>query len=351
MGAKNSRQIVEGLYESAYRNATQNRQTAQSLANQAYSGYLAKWGNARNLYLNGEDLKVNATDTEVVVIGNTGPLPLTNVRIVKKGFWFLPDTETNYVDIGPGTHTIFNLATYQFTVDEADAIRFDLFGNEEETTIQDKVIPFMPFFHEVTTRPYYPSTALSFENATLPSESRPFLAYGWSFGDGSNAGTEDAPHRYVSPGNYDVTLTAQDGAGHTSVAKQTIGIQNPIVSDGGAFCSAFSGLAPLSITCDALHFRSLDSIPLHYEWQFGNGDSSTLPEPTYTYHQPGKYVMSLRVYQSDQVSSSIQETVQVESPVHAKFTASESQCVTPGMMITFDGSPSRGLRTGIASYS
>src|SRR5690606_37200103 len=52
-----------------------------------------------------------------------------------------------------------------------------------------------------------------------------------------------------------------------------------------------SGCWPLEVA-----FENLSLYGRAYEWDFGDGGTSTLENPVYTYYQAGDYTVSLRVY-------------------------------------------------------
>ena len=53
------------------------------------------------------------------------------------------------------------------------------------------------------------------------------LTYSWDFGDGSAAGTGEAPtHAYATTGAFTVTLTVNDGTTNSTPATSTVTISN-----------------------------------------------------------------------------------------------------------------------------
>ena len=55
-----------------------------------------------------------------------------------------------------------------------------------------------------------------------------------------------------------------------------------------------SGFAPLTITFNGTAIDTDGSID-YYQWDFGNGNSSSLQNATYTFHQSGTYIVTLTV--------------------------------------------------------
>lgn len=58
--------------------------------------------------------------------------------------------------------------------------------------------------------------------------SEEFIGWEWSFGDGKNSKEKDPIHIFQSPGNFEVTLTAYDIYGCSSVEKNIIQVNKPV---------------------------------------------------------------------------------------------------------------------------
>ena len=112
-------------------------------------------------------------------------------------------------------------------------------------------------------------------------------AWAWDFGDGGTASVQHPAHEYTVPGVYDVTLIASGAGGAdtlTVVAYVTV---------GGGPTAAFSasdssGTAPLVVA-----FSDLSSDADSWEWDFGDGNSSTLQNPEHTYSSDGIFTVRL----------------------------------------------------------
>lgn len=141
----------------------------------------------------------------------------------------------------------------------------------------------------------------------------------WDFNDGSPASTQQNPtHIYNTVGQYDVSLKVTDnnGCSNTRLISNLVR-PNPkpraiiSVSSPRTACTA-----PLTV-----NFRS-NSIGqnLSYWWNFGDGNTSNLANPTHTYTALGVYDVSLRVIdQSGCRDSSIRIGYVTIRPVSADF--------------------------------
>jgi gliding motility-associated-like protein len=116
------------------------------------------------------------------------------------------------------------------------------------------------------------------------------LTYVWSGGLGTGPGgflvTPSAPVTYV------VTVTNSCGASIQDSVSITFNPPPTIVltSDTNAFC------APGTLQFDDQSITGNVSDPIYsWLWNFGDGSTSTLPDPSYTYSTPGTYNVTLTV--------------------------------------------------------
>jgi PGF-pre-PGF domain-containing protein len=112
----------------------------------------------------------------------------------------------------------------------------------------------------------------------------------WDFGDGGNSTEQNPSHVFNNPGTYNVTLTAPNGPGSPSTFFSTINVYPaPVIADFAM--NKVAGVAPLAIQFTDL---SIGDIVL-WRWDFGDGSSSNVRNPTHTYFLPGTYAVRLTV--------------------------------------------------------
>ncbi len=100
-----------------------------------------------------------------------------------------------------------------------------------------------------------------------------------------------------------------------------------------------SGDAPLVVNLDASGSSDPDGDTLTYEWDFGNGDTSTDQIVNYEFTQSGNYEVTLTVSDGS-LTSQAKETITVNSTeVIASFTVDQEQGVAP-LVVNFDASAS-----------
>jgi PKD repeat protein len=116
--------------------------------------------------------------------------------------------------------------------------------------------------------------------------------YEWNFGDGSaHVFTQNATHAYSDVGTFHWSLTLTFG----NLTKTCSGD----IQVCGLNCSVNAltpaGCAPLTTS----FFQEIAQIgctgELTYEWDFGDGSTSTAQNPSHTYNSPGKYTWSVTI--------------------------------------------------------
>lgn len=121
---------------------------------------------------------------------------------------------------------------------------------------------------------------VSFQDLSINSPS----SWLWEFGDGTSSPFPNPEHSYSQPGNYTVCLTANSVCG-----------SNTICQEISVNCTA--PLADFSYSPDELTLSFTDNSlndPSSWLWTFGDGTSSSLPNPQHTFDTPGTYQICLQ---------------------------------------------------------
>ena len=129
-------------------------------------------------------------------------------------------------------------------------------------------------------------------NFTDQSSNNPTSRY-WTFGDGGTSTQKNPSHTYNSKGTYTVTLKATNSCGYDTKTETdyiTV-IDKPMADFSG---TPTSGCKPLTVNFT----DGSTNNPTSWSWDFGDGNTSTLKDPSYTYENPGKYSVILIVTNS-----------------------------------------------------
>ena len=133
------------------------------------------------------------------------------------------------------------------------------------------------------------SLLVEFQDLSLGSPT----TWHWDFGNGNTSSLESPSAVYNLPGIYDVKLTVSNSlTTDTKIITSLIKIhENPEITLLPA--SVVTGCIPLN-TNFLYQDNSNDSL-VNWQWDFGDGGSSNVKYPNYTYNNPGNYTISLLV--------------------------------------------------------
>ena len=203
--------------------------------------------------------------------GNTGPITYNWSNGVGPG-------------IGPHIVTPTQPTTYYVTV-----------SNNCGTSILDSVV--IKFNPPPTVSAAFAGTivcvpgSLNFLDNSLTGNSNDPISYWlWDFGDGSTSTQQNPSHNYTTAGTYSITLTVTTDAGCTNNSSSS-----PIVIDAYPYPIAqFSvNTTVLNLPYDVLNCTNQSTGASSYNWNFGDGGTSTVTNPNHTYTSVGPYDVQL----------------------------------------------------------
>lgn len=227
-------------------------------------------------------------------------------------------------------------------------------------TVNSVIAAFQGRSNSFTVATFFGVVANNLDVAFVDQSSSPGLtitSWAWDFGDGATSSVQNPTHTYAAAGDYIVTLTVTDSAGHAgshsatvspvadsqggggqiptpptasfTVAKNSLTVTLTDTStdpDGtvtawdwdfgeeptSAFTYSVSGLASTftdqSTTPGSLTISS-------WSWNFGDGTTSASSNTKHTYAAGGTYPVQLTVTSSNGVTDDLVQSVQVTSGV------------------------------------
>ncbi|MDB5283626.1 MAG: hypothetical protein JWO06_2701, partial [Bacteroidota bacterium] len=131
--------------------------------------------------------------------------------------------------------------------------------------------------------------------ASPPFSTWSTLTFNWS------TGSHNSTIPVTVTGNYLITVTDAHGCSATSTVHDSI--------SGFAPVDSFTAVPSLCIGQVYSPVNNTDSLGQHitaFKWYFGNGDSSTLKNPTYTYPSAGTFVVQLKATNDQGCSNVVQ---------------------------------------------
>jgi gliding motility-associated-like protein len=198
-----------------------------------------------------------------------------------------------------------------------------------------------------------PVAGFNFGNACLPVGNMQFtdastiadgtqsqFIYSWKFGDGGTSILQSPAHTYANTGPFNVTLIITSGNGC---------IDSIIKNVATVYAQPQARFGAPSEVCDGttVNFSDSSFAPnntiTQWQWDFGDGNTSALQNPTHVYAGPGTYTIKLTVTSAvGCVSVTTPKTIIVNSLPSANFTVGSPDCVTKSITFTDNSTPNSG---------
>jgi PKD repeat protein len=116
----------------------------------------------------------------------------------------------------------------------------------------------------------------------------------WDFGDGGTSAAQSPSHEYAT-GTYTVTLTAYNACGSDVETKTDYITVDPCLAPVADFSGTpTSGEVPLTVNFTDASSNS----PSGWNWNFGDGGTSTAQNPSHQYNDAGTYTVTLTAVNS-----------------------------------------------------
>ncbi len=124
----------------------------------------------------------------------------------------------------------------------------------------------------------------------------PMTSYHWDFGDGSTANTNTPWHYFTTPGTYTVCLTVFDStAGGTCTDTSCVTVN---ISGTGINCNPNFIHFAAGNNQENVNFFYIGSAATSFAWDFGDGGTSIIRNPTHLYSAPGTYYVCVTITDS-----------------------------------------------------
>ncbi len=199
------------------------------------------------------------------------------------GYWTSlgTSTEISFADSSDYRTTVYGLSrganTFRWTIETDDCLVYD------EVTITYKVMPVAEFEADVSEG-CIPLT-VHFTDASTNATS-----YTWDFGDGTTSTVRSPSHTYQAAGTYLVKLSVPGPDDQVATYSEYITVyKNPDAS--------FTASPQLVyLPDDKVYFINRSTDAETFEWQFGDGGTSTEKNPSYLYTNEGVYTVTLQVW-------------------------------------------------------
>lgn len=170
----------------------------------------------------------------------------------------------------------------------------------------------------------FPNATVTLNNTSGPGN----WNHAWSFGDGGASSLQQpGTHTFGTWGSFTITLVVS-GTACADTATQVITITPPLPT--ASFLGQGEGCAPLTVS-----FTNNSLMAQSYQWNFGDGGTSTADNPTYIYNVPGVYSVTLTAFG---IGGAVNTAVKVDSVVvrpraNAFFVLQPTNVIVPSQPV------------------
>jgi gliding motility-associated-like protein len=186
-------------------------------------------------------------------------------------------------------------------------------------------------FTTITSTTGCGSLVVEFKSLSLGSPT----SWLWDFGNGNTSTLEDPIAIYNTAGNYNVVLKVSDGVTtDIKVAASYIKVHAEPTAALQAV-SVVNGCMPLNTSFEDL--SNTNTSIVSWQWDFGDGGSSNIQNPDYTYVADGLYSVSLSVVDVNGCQNLISEIdlVKIDKMPIADFTADITFSCNSSELVSF----------------
>lgn len=265
-------------------------------------------------------------------------LSLPGTAAVNQWLWDFGDPDSgdaNLSNLQNPTHVYNAPGFYAVTLTVRTPVSTDNSDTEVKTAYIQAILAPEPAFSFEVTDPETPNI-LQFTSETVAG-SEPIIATIWNFGDpgsgvANTSQSANPTHEFSTDGNFNVKLTVQTATRTVDITQIVTVVFNPPVADFTVETDEDTPRENViedgALTTDTLQFLNLttpgtevDPADFSYAWDFGDGNTSALEEPTHSYENGGTYTVTLTVTTPVTGATTVSYDIAVDEPPVPEFNA------------------------------
>lgn len=215
------------------------------------------------------------------------------------------------------------------------------------------------------------STTANFTNTSSVNLNVPHTThYEWDFSDGGTSTSVNPPHNFAARGHYPVNLQVYHVENSTQDTLLSHSVKKMVSVATIDTCNAAFAASPNASNYLQMDFTNLSYYEtqkpyanlVEYDWNFGDGSTSTAENPSHTYAQDGNYPVELIITTLDSLQfppdtlcfSTYTSTVNVSPATtpfcNAEFTLDTTNSGQGNVFIINTSTPASGNPAFITSY-
>lgn len=216
-------------------------------------------------------------------------------------------------NFGNGSGSISQNPIYQYPGDGSYSVELSVISNKGCSSTATNLVQVYPLPNVgINQVDVCLGSPMNFQAiASVPGGS--VSTYDWTLGDGNTSANANPSHTYSAAGTYDVTLVITSNNSCVDSANVEVEVGAP------ASVSFIADSVCLGQSIGFINTTTSSSSTVNYTWNFGNGATSVLTSPTYTYPAAGNYTVTLQAQVAGGSSgcvASTQRIVQIyENPI------------------------------------
>jgi PKD repeat protein len=161
------------------------------------------------------------------------------------------------------------------------------------------------------------NSLLSFVDQTITAPGTDLSSWQWNFGDANTSVSEFPTHAYAIPGIFTITLIVTNSLGCMDTISKTVAVTSAPAADFTSPITSCTGI-PVNFTDQSLGGNG--AVVTGWQWDFGDGNTSSLQNASSTFDTSGTYTITLTVTNSNQCTDQIQSMINVVDPAIPAFS-------------------------------
>ena len=223
------------------------------------------------------------------------------------------------------TNLSIGINTFRWEIDVSGCVVSDL------VSIDYRPVPNADFITDVSEG-CYPLT-VRFTNYSVGG-----TVYHWNFGDGNSSGDRNPVHTFTGPGRFTVTLRSPGPDGRDGIATKVINVFDHPVAN-------FTVNPQLVyVPGDNARFYDMSTDAVSWLWQFGDGNTSAVRNPSHKYQDAGFFDVTLIVTNRNGCTNSLTKENEVEAVLSGFIIFPNAFRPRPGV---YDAGPNTGVEYSV----